>query len=134
MHAPITALWTGLLGLLMLALALRVVRARQTENIIFGDGGNVIMLQRIRVHANFVEYVPMGLLLLLVLELNGVGAAWLHALGASLFVARLLHAFGLSTSTGTTPGRFLGTVVTWLVVLVGSGLALWLALQPPGPV
>lgn len=134
MHAPITALWTGLLGLLMLALALRVVRARQTENIIFGDGGNVIMLQRIRVHANFVEYVPMGLLLLLVLELNGAGATWLHALGASLFIARLLHAFGLSTSTGTTPGRFLGTVVTWVVVLVGSGLALWMALQPPAPV
>jgi uncharacterized membrane protein YecN with MAPEG domain len=134
MHAPITLLWTALLGLLMLALALRVVQARQSEKIIFGDGGNVIMLQRIRVHANFVEYVPMGLLLLLVLELNGAGAPWLHALGASLFVARLLHAFGLSSSTGTTPGRFLGTVVTWLVVLVGSGLALWLALHTPATV
>ena len=67
MATPITALWTGLLGLLMLVLAMRVVRTRVTENVIFGDGGSALMLQRIRVHANFIEYVPMGVVLLLVL-------------------------------------------------------------------
>lgn len=131
MHAPITALWTGLLGLLMLGLAMRVVRTRITEKVIFGDGGNAVMLQRIRVHANFTEYVPMGLVLLLVLELNGAGATLLHVLGASLFAARLLHAFGLSTSTGTTTGRFAGTVLTWLVLFAGCALALWTYLAPP---
>ena len=125
MHAPITALWAGLLGLLMLALAMLVVRARQSENVIFGDGGNLILLQRIRVHGNFTEYVPMGVLLMLVLELNGASAAVLHGIGGSLFAARLLHAFGLSSSTGTTLGRFSGTVLTWLVVLVGSALTLY---------
>ena len=124
MLTPITALWAGLLGLLMLALAMLVVRARQTENVIFGDGGNLVLLQRIRVHGNFTEYVPMGVLLMLVLELNGASAAVLHGIGGSLFAARLLHAFGLSSSTGTTLGRFSGTVLTWLVVLVGSALTL----------
>ncbi len=130
MATPITALWTGLLGLLMLVLAMRVVRTRVTENVIFGDGGSALMLQRIRVHANFIEYVPMGIVLLLVLELNGASAMVLHSLGASLFVARLLHAFGLSTSTGTTPGRFIGTVLTWLVLLAGCALVLWLYFAP----
>ena len=37
----------------------------------------------------------------------------------------LLHAFGLSTSTGTTPGRFIGTILTWLVILVASALLLY---------
>lgn len=125
MAAPITALWTGLLGILMLVLAARVVSARESEKVIFGDAGNVVMLQRIRVHGNFTEYVPMGLLLLLVLELNGASAVLLHALGGGLFVARALHAFGLSTSTGRSVGRFTGTVLTWLILLVGSGLTLY---------
>ncbi|HKC50750.1 MAG TPA: MAPEG family protein [Myxococcota bacterium] len=131
MHAPITALWTGLLGILMLVLAMRVVRTRISEKVVFGDGGNAIMLQHIRVHANFTEYVPMGLVLLLVLELNGTGATSLNVLGGSLFAARLLHAFGLSTSTGTTPGRFAGTVLTWLVLLAGCALTLWVYFKPP---
>lgn len=133
MAAPITALWTGLLGLLMLALAMQVVRARVTENVIFGDGGSVVMLQRIRVHANFTEYVPMGLLLLLVLELNGTSAMWLHGLGGSLFLARLLHAFGLATNTGTSPGRFVGTILTWLMLLVASGLTIYVFLTRGAP-
>ena len=75
--------------------------ARNSENVIFGDGGNVVMLQRMRVHGNFIEYVPLGLLLLLVLELNGAAPLLLNALGGSLLVARVLHAFGLSRVTGT---------------------------------
>jgi uncharacterized protein len=85
----------------------------------------MIVLQRIRVHGNFTEYVPMGLVLMLVLELNGAAHGLLHALGASLFAARVLHAFGLGTSTGTSPGRFGGTVLTWLTLLVASGFALY---------
>ena len=125
MHAPITALWAGLLGVLMLLLATRVVRARVTENVIFGDGGNAVLLQHVRVHGNFVEYVPLGLVLILILELNGTPALTLNLLGGGLFAARLLHAFGLSRTTGTSFGRFVGTVGTWLVLLAASGLALY---------
>ena len=54
MATPITALWAGLLGILSLGLAMNVVRARVSENVIFGDGGITIMQQRIRVHGNFI--------------------------------------------------------------------------------
>lgn len=126
MPTPITALWAGLLGILSLALAMNVVRARTTEKVIFGDGGVTLVQQRIRVHGNFIEYVPLALVLLLVLELNGTSAVVLNVLGGGLFVGRLLHAFGLTTSTGTTPGRFLGTVLTWLAILTASALALYI--------
>ena len=125
MATPITALWAGLLGILSLALAMNVVRGRVSENVIFGDGGVTILQQRIRVHGNFVEYVPIALVLLLVLELNGTSPLVLNVLGGGLFAGRLLHAFGLSTNTGTSPGRFIGTVLTWLAILAASGLALW---------
>ena len=126
MPTPITALWAGLLGLLSLALAMNVVRSRVSENVIFGDGGVTLVQQRIRVHGNFIEYVPLALVLLLVLELNGTSALVLNVLGGGLFVGRLLHAFGLTTNTGTSPGRFAGTVVTWLAILAASGLSLYL--------
>ncbi len=125
MAAPVTALWAAILGLMSLVLAGLVVRARGTQGVIFGDGANVVLQQRIRVHANFVEYVPLALLLLLVLELNSASALVLNALGGSLVAARALHAFGLSTSTGTSPGRFVGTVLTWLVILIASALLLY---------
>jgi uncharacterized protein len=125
MHAPITALWAGLLGIFMLLLGGRVVLLRNSENVLFGDGGNVALLQRMRVHGNFIENVPMALLLMLVLELNGTAPLLLNALGGSLLVARVLHAIGLSSTTGRSVGRFIGTVATWLVLTAGSFLALY---------
>ena len=125
MHAPITALWAGLLGLLLMFLSGRVVNARNGEKILFGDGGSLVLQRHIRVHANFIEYVPLALVLLLALELNGASPRLLNLLGGSLLVARLLHAFGLSRSAGTSVGRFAGTVATWLVITAESGLALY---------
>lgn len=124
MHAPITALYAGLLGLLVLALAINVVRGRAAFKIDIGDGGNAAMLQRQRMHGNAIEYVPIGLVLLLLLEINGASTPVLHALGGTLFVARALHAWGLSTTTGRSPGRLLGTIGSWLVLLAAAILCL----------
>jgi uncharacterized protein len=124
MAAPITALYAGLLALLVLVLAIRVVRARQTGAVAFGDGGNAELQKRIRVHGNAIENVPIGLILLLVLELNGSSALLLHGIGASLTVGRVAHAQGLGTSTGATPGRFLGTVITWVAIGVAAAVAI----------
>ena len=44
------------------------------------------------------------------LELNGAAPLLLNALGGSLFVARLLHAFGFSRVDRHQLGRFVGTV------------------------
>jgi uncharacterized membrane protein YecN with MAPEG domain len=125
MHAPITALWAGVLGLISLALSIHVVNARRSTDVLFGDGSSTVLQQRIRMHGNFIEYVPIALVLLLVLELNGASALVLNALGASLVVARVLHAIGLSSTTGVSFGRFAGAILTWVVILVASGLAIY---------
>jgi uncharacterized protein len=120
MHAPITALYAGLLGLLMLILAFRVVAVRRATSIGLGDGGNALLLSRIRIHGNAAEYVPLALLLMLMLEINGASALWLHGLGIALVVGRVAHAQGLSQATGVTAGRFVGNVLTWSVILVAA--------------
>ena len=79
------------------------------------------MQQRIRAQANFVEYVPMALILLMLVEYAGIGPRWLTmAMGATLVLGRVLHAQGLIASTGATFGRFVGTNLTALVIMTGA--------------
>jgi uncharacterized protein len=120
----IVTFYAGLNGLIALALALLVVRQRQRTKTGIGTGGHPALEQAIRAHANFVEYVPIILLLLLLLELGGLGAAWLHAMGIALTVGRLLHAWGLSTNPGESFGRAAGIGLTWLIMLAALTLCL----------
>ncbi len=129
MIPKVTALFIALHALLLLFLAFRVVAARRGLRIGIGDGAQEIMQRRIRVHGNATEYLPIALLELLALELLGLGALWLYVAGGTLFVARCLHAMGLSGSSGTSSGRFLGTLLTWLVMIVMAVTLLVLALR-----
>lgn len=123
----ITLLVAGLHGLLVLALLAPIVARRRGRQIGLGHGGDATLQRRIRVHANFVEYVPLALVLLALLELSGADRVVVATLGGALFVARVLHAIGLSRSSGYSFGRFWGTLLTWLVLAASSLLAVWRA-------
>jgi hypothetical protein len=115
----------GIMGLLLLLLSSAVIAGRVKFKIGLGDGGNETMRRRMRAQANFVEYVPVALILLMLVETGAIGPGWLPAvLGATLVVARIWHAQGLYSSSGTSAGRFMGTNLTMLVVLVGALAAL----------
>lgn len=66
----VTPLYAALLGLLLLGLSLVVVRLRRKHRVPTGDGGHADLARAIRVQANFVEYVPLTLLLLFMLEMS----------------------------------------------------------------
>lgn len=125
----ITPLYAALCGLLLIVLALRVVRLRQRHGVGIGDGGQKDLAKAIRVHANFVEYVPMALLLLFLLELTRQPAWALHLLGAALFLGRILHAWGLSRTSALSNGRAVGIVMTFLVIVITSVWLLLVTLQ-----
>jgi uncharacterized protein len=129
MSPTITALYAGLLGIVYLVLGGFVVAHRRRARIGLGTGGDTALERAVRVHGNFAEYVPLFLVLLLVAELNGGAAILLHSIGTAFFLARLYHAFGLSRSSGTSPGRFGGTLVSWLAILLLALLNVWLALR-----
>lgn len=126
---PITTLYAGALALVLMVLSIRVIQARGATKVFMGDGGNELMIRRMRGQANFVEYVPMALILLGLLEYRGTAAWLLHALGATLLVARLLHGYAFAFAEHFPPGRFGGAVLTQLVVGVGAVLALWQGLS-----
>ena len=120
----IVTFYAGILGLVALVLAALVVRQRGKTKTGLGTGGHLALEQAIRVHANFVEYVPLILILLLLLELGGLAPLWLHLMGIALVLGRVLHAWGLSTSAGESFGRAAGTALTWGTLLVALVLCI----------
>ena len=92
MIAPkITLLFSALHALLMIVLVYRVVAYRRGAKIGLGDGGDTRLLRRMRVHANFIEYVPMALLLIAggFLSFLPVLGVWMLPLGLLLLAVDL---------------------------------------------
>lgn len=126
MTFPITAPFAAALTLIFLVLTFAVIKARQTARVGLGDGGNPMVLQAMRRQANFVENVPLTLILLALAEAAGSGATILTACGTALVAARLIHPFGIKAGADAHPARIIGSVVTSLVQL---GLVLLLFLH-----
>ncbi len=116
----ITALYAGLLGLMAIVLAFLAGRLRGSKEISIGDGGDPELLLAMRRHANFIEYVPLALVLIAIVELSGAPALAIHLLGGGLFVARIFHAVGLKADSMAGAPRAVGAVGTLLVVVVSS--------------
>jgi hypothetical protein len=78
----------------------------------------------VRIHANAAEFLPLGLVMLLVLELMAARFWVLHALGLALLLGRVAHCIGLSSASGASFGRSLGFSLTFAAFLGGAGALL----------
>ena len=113
----VTPIYIALLGLLFLPFTLRVGFYRVKNQINLGDGGDADMIKRIRGQGNFVETVPLALVLLLAMELMGASDIWLHALGATLVIGRLLHYLSI-TELAPFVGRPIGMFATLGIYII----------------
>ena len=129
MTVPVTALYTGLFLLLMLVLAIRVVTWRRRVQIAMGDGGHKPLRNAIRAHGNAAEHIPLVLLGMAVLEVNGAPGWSLHLYGAIFFITRSLHAVGLAQPRTVNAPRQIGVMITWLVMLA-MGIQLLISTFP----
>ncbi|HMS27930.1 MAG TPA: MAPEG family protein [Burkholderiaceae bacterium] len=125
MTPTITALYAIVFVALMIALSTHVTMLRASTGISINDGGNREMALRMRRHGNFVENVPMIVLLMLLAELLGSGALWLHVAGLLLLTGRVMHAVGLQQDNAKTLLRILGGMLTKLAALVAAVAILW---------
>jgi uncharacterized membrane protein YecN with MAPEG domain len=117
------ALWAGLHIILLLVLSMLVVRQRQKHKVALGDEGVPELAQAIRAFGNATEYVPAAMMGIVVLALVQAPPLAIHVAGAMLFLGRVVHALGLSTSGGTSFPRAIGIMLTW-VAYVFLGVAL----------
>jgi uncharacterized membrane protein YecN with MAPEG domain len=123
------ALYTGLNLLLLMVLGFNISLKRRASKIGIGDGGDEKLACAVRAHANHAEWFPAIMIGLVIVALIGIPAYAIHAVGAVFTLARLLHAWGMLSTSGVSFGRFVGSLLTYLSALVlGAGLILHAAI------
>jgi uncharacterized protein len=126
MTAPhLTLLFAGLCALLQTLLTALVIRRRKQAGVSLQDGGDRQLIERIRAHGNFVETAPMALLLMALLEMNGLAVGLIWGFGAMLVAGRMLHAYGLLSGRVAWP-RLVGMSMTLFVISIEGMACLWM--------
>lgn len=117
----VTPLYAAFFAFLLVALQWRVSALRDAyQNTRMQEEGHSAMAAATRAVAHAVEYTPLALLLMLIVETQGTSPVIMHALGLLLVAGRLLHLKGLRDPSGKSPSRRLGTRITWAqIVLAG---------------
>lgn len=127
MPLVIVPVYAALLALLFVLLSVNVIRIRRQTRQALGSGGNPGLERRIRVHANFAEYVPLALLLLAFAEFGGAPGWLLHALCLALLFGRALHGWGVARLDEDVRFRIAGMTLTFASLLTTAFLLLALA-------
>ena len=120
----ITAAYAGLLGLIFLVLTVRVVLRRGAVKTTIGTGGDILLERRIRAHGNFIEFVPLVLILMILLEMQASSIWIVHLVGVCLVVGRVIHCVNISRENESLGGRIVGMVLTMTALGVASITAL----------
>jgi len=124
--------YVALNALVILVLGILVTRARIVTKTDIGDGGKPEMAAPLRAHANNTEWTPIALLMMWALTTPLGSSIWLiHGVGLPLTLGRILHGIGMSGSTGPSPLRFVGMILTWISYIVGIVAIFWLVFLPP---
>lgn len=96
----VSALYAVLAALLLIKFSFDVVRLRMQYRVSYGDGGFSELQSAIRIHGNAVEYIPISLLLLLLMEMDGAETWMVHICGIMLLAG---HAALLRISSSPDP-------------------------------
>ena len=123
MSLTISTLYAAILGLLFVPATFYVGLYRLQNKILLLDGGDPELSRRIRAQGNFVETVPLAVILIILMEYNGASATWIHSLGLVLVVSRITHYVTIATNPANAPPRALGMAGT-LGVYIAAGI--WL--------
>lgn len=126
----VSSLYIGILALFVPPLILWVRGRRIKAGIGLGHGrhdGSLHekeLLKAVRIHGHFIENVPFSLLLILCAELTGNAPFLIHALGITLIISRVLHAYGLTQSVGKSFGRLMGNILGIIIYVVAGALCI----------
>ncbi len=84
-----------------------------------------VLQRKVRAHGNFTEYVPIGLLFIVALELMHSPTWLVWLLGGTLTVARIVYSYGVITTYGPSVGRAIGFFLTWFVYILGASACVY---------
>jgi uncharacterized membrane protein YecN with MAPEG domain len=108
-------------------LGMRIGRLRHQFKVSVGTGGNEAIERRMRAQLNFIENVPLVLILTGLIEMTGKGGAWLAPVGAVFMLGRVLHGLGMDGGK-LEWGRMVGTLTAMLASIGLAVVAVLIAL------
>lgn len=117
-NLPVTSMFAAIFAIALVALSLWVTLRRVAVKAEIGDGADGILRTRIRVQGNFIEYVPLAVVCLALLEGAGAPAGLIWGLGGVLAAGRVLHATGMIVAS--IPLRVVGMVLTYGTLLAAA--------------
>ena len=131
MSIPVTLFYASFFALFALVLSFRAgsLRGKSGVSILYGEPTRMDLAERVRAHQNFLEYVPLVLIMFGALEASGVSRMFLYVMGDLLIIARIAHAVGLKHDNMAHIGRLIGAGGTALVTLVAACYGLWIAVN-----
>ena len=131
MSVPITLMYASVFAIFALVLSFRAgsFRGKTGISVLFGEPQNMPLAERVRVHQNFLEYVPMILIVMGTLEASGGSSLFLYVVGDLLIISRIAHAIGLKHDNMAHIGRLIGAGGTALIMLVAACYGLWIAVN-----
>ncbi len=91
----ISSIYVILGALLLIKLAINVTTLRSQYRIPYGDGGFYELQIAIQVYGNAVEYIPIAIILLIMMEMNGSQIWMIHIDGIMLITGHLLYIYGM---------------------------------------
>lgn len=113
----ITPIYAFAVAVIWLILWFRVTSMRAAIGQSIGDGGNEVLLQRIRQHGNCHDWISFVLILMILAEGMGAPALYLHISGVLLVIGRIAHPFGLKIDNAAHPLRYVGNGTNILATL-----------------
>ncbi len=116
---PLTTMVAALAAVALVALSISVSLRRMKVGVHIGFGEDTLLMRRIRAQGNFIEYVPLALILLALAEYRQAPQAVLWTVAVLLVAGRCLHFAGIMT--GSTLLRAPGMAGTYAALLVASG-------------
>ena len=123
-----TSIIAAILTIIFVKLSFAVIGLRRKNKVGLGSGGYDDLERAIRAQGNFAEYVPIGLILIACLELNGAPWWLIIPPGITLIIGRLIHAKGINEPPPNFSSRVLGmkftfaTLVTLVILNLGWSL------------
>ena len=125
MSIQITAIYAALLGVMMIVLRTQVSILRGKTGISIMHGDNMNLAESMRRHGNFIENVPMALILMAFAETMAAPAMMVHAMGVALIAGRVIHVTGIDHTRPAAPARIIGGILSTLPILAAIGFIAW---------
>jgi uncharacterized protein len=114
---PITSLFCAVLTFIFMRLSFHVVSLRKRTQLWLRPDGSEELERAIRAQTSFITYVPIGVVMVACLELNGAPWYLLAFMAMFLVIGRILYIEGVNNPQSNAKKRNLGIAFTFSALL-----------------